>query len=401
MEAFITRCYRLILGREPEQGGLDYWVTRLKNGSTSAAEAMDGFVNSNEFRNKNLSNSDAIEILYKAMLSRDSEPAGKQYWLDRMARGESITSVVNGFCESNEFKRLCENYGIRPGSVKTDGKPAPAPQSQPGNNPKPTDIGKVRAFLARCYLLIQSREPDDGGLQYWTDKLSSGAKSAAEVVYDFINSNEFRNKHLSNSDIIEILYMSMMDRHSDAGGREYWMKRINSGESMAAIVNGFCESIEFRKICQDYGINPGQVKTSDKVKGTYTGAVSNRAAEQKAVRRMNEAKVNAFVRGTYVTALGREPGDSETAYWAWQILQMKQAPADVAKGILTSSEFRARGIGGEELIRILYRVYANREADPEGLAYWLAKLNGSTPEEIMDGFAASREFKNILSTFWE
>ena len=73
-------------------------------------------------------------------------------------------------------------------------------------------------------------------------------------------------------------------------------------------------------------------------------------------------------------------------------------PKQVTKEILMSNEFRARGIQGEELIRILYKVYLNRDADEEGLAWWMGKLSeGISAEEIMDGFAASGEFGNIVN----
>ena len=110
----------------------------------------------------------------------------------------------------------------------------------------------------------------------------------------------------------------------------------------------------------------------------------------------------AFVTHCYRVILGREPGDTEAEHWVWQLKELRIAPAEAAKGILTSEEFRSRGIGVEQLVRILYKIYMNRDADEAGLAFWLAKLDaGASPEELMDAFGASAEFKNILYTFWE
>ena len=56
VEAFVTRCYRIILSRNPDQEGLANWVKSLTSGNKSAAEVVDGFVNSQEFQNKQLNN---------------------------------------------------------------------------------------------------------------------------------------------------------------------------------------------------------------------------------------------------------------------------------------------------------------------------------------------------------
>jgi len=262
------------------------------------------------------------------------------------------------------------------------------------------DTEQVRAFLSRCYLLMQKREPDEGGLDYWTNAIVKG-KTAAEVVYEFINSNEFRARHLSNREIAEILYLTALNRAPEEEGMTYWLNRFDRGDTMAAIVNGFCESNEFKRICAAYGITSGAVKVSDSVKGVSTAARTETGIA-KETRQMSEEKIKEFVFRAYAAALCREPGDAEAEYWVWQLKELKIAPADAAKGILTSNEFKGRGIGGEQLIRILYRVYANREADEAGLAFWLEKLNaGTSQEEIMDGFAASAEFKNIVRSFWE
>jgi len=42
----------------------------------------------------------------------------------------------------------------------------------------------------------------------------------------------------------------------------------------------------------------------------------------------------------------------------------------------------------------------DREADASGLAYWKGEMaGGMTRDRVLDGFAASNEFKNILEGF--
>ena len=79
-------------------------------------------------------------------------------------------------------------------------------------------------------------------------------------------------------------------------------------------------------------------------------------------------------------------------YTCSAFLPVNSSWRDQGKGI------RAKLPGNEEFIKILYRLYLNREADAEGLALWTAQLgNGASLDEIMNGFAGSSEFKAILN----
>lgn len=257
VEAFVTRCYRIILSRNPDQEGLANWVKSLTSGNKSAAEVVDGFVNSQEFQNKQLNNADSVEILYNAMLNRGSDAAGKEDWVNRMNKGASLTSIVNGFCGSMEFGDLCDQYGINPGFVK-EASETTSSHNQAKQN-KATDSEKIRSFVTRCYRIILSRDPDEEGLNNWTNALASGDLAAANIIEGFIDSVEFTNKNLSDADTVEILYNAMLDRDSDADGKANWVRQMSNGSTLSAIINGFCGSMEFSNLCDEYGIAPGKV----------------------------------------------------------------------------------------------------------------------------------------------
>ena len=48
---FVRLVYRNVMGREPETGGFQYWVSRLDQG-TSRGGVMTGFSESSEFRSR-------------------------------------------------------------------------------------------------------------------------------------------------------------------------------------------------------------------------------------------------------------------------------------------------------------------------------------------------------------
>lgn len=151
---FVIRLYELVLGRTPETDGLANWYNALVTGSQTGAEAAQGFFFSEEFLNKNTSDTEYLETLYRTMLDRPSDSSGLAYWLDVMDTGFSRTYIYRGFAESTEFSQICANAGIVRGSVTlTESR-----DQNPG----------VTGFVSRLYSIAFSRTPDAGGLNNWT-----------------------------------------------------------------------------------------------------------------------------------------------------------------------------------------------------------------------------------------
>lgn len=115
--AFVTRFFQLCLERDPDEAGLAYWVEQLVDGHKTGADIADGFFFSREFQARNLTDTEFLEILYAACLGRQPDHGGLEYWLDKMSSGISRLEVVAGFVKSQEFISLCEVYGIDAGVV--------------------------------------------------------------------------------------------------------------------------------------------------------------------------------------------------------------------------------------------------------------------------------------------
>ena len=115
--AFVTRFYQQCLGREPDAGGLAGWVNALLNRSISGATVADGFINSAEFVNRNLSNDAYLKVMYKAFFEREPDPQGYNDWITQLNAGTSRQYVLAGFVNSAEFHNVCTRYGIDSGSL--------------------------------------------------------------------------------------------------------------------------------------------------------------------------------------------------------------------------------------------------------------------------------------------
>ncbi len=193
-----------------------------------------------------------IQRMYQVALDRTADEGGLKHWLGMMETGSTRETVFNGFSQSNEFKGICENYGIELG----------APIDEPLNGTVPTGAcvvdGKengVVSFIKRLYKICLDRDADENGLSYWNGKLRRNECSGATAAHGFVFSEEFINKNHSDADFVEYLYQAFMGRASEANGKAYWLDRMAKGEvTREDVFNGFAYSEEFVGICNSYGI---------------------------------------------------------------------------------------------------------------------------------------------------
>jgi hypothetical protein len=100
----VTRLYFATLGRAPDRGGLAFWTNRRKVGAPLATLATQVMA-SREFSVRFGAPDDAafVNLLYRNVLGRDADAAGRTYWVDVLAkRRMTRTGVLLWFSESPE-----------------------------------------------------------------------------------------------------------------------------------------------------------------------------------------------------------------------------------------------------------------------------------------------------------
>lgn len=247
-KGFVYRLYKLVLGREPDQKGLNEWTNYLTSGQKTGAEVADGFIYSKELTARKLSDSTYVEMLYKTFLNRSSDSSGKKYWVTRLQKGMSRAYVYRGFANSTEFRNICKQYGIQSGEVVLM---APKDQNE-----------GVTMFVYRCYQKFLGRKPDDAGLNDWCNRLLTGKVNAKEAAYGFVMSKEFQNKNMSNTNYIKTIYLGLFDRTADSTGLLEWVEKLEAGNSRESVFYGFADSQEFRKLAEGFGLNSSWESTS-------------------------------------------------------------------------------------------------------------------------------------------
>lgn len=240
IKAFVSRLYTQLLGREADPSGLNSWTEVLRSKKEQGAKVAQGFVESPEFKKRNLSDKEYISVLYKTFLDREADGAGLAAWQKVLDDGLSRLHVFKGFAESEEFTKICNTYGIIRGNAILT---APMDQNE-----------GVTKFIARCYKLCLGRKGDEAGINGWCNQILTGKNTAKQAAHGFVFSAEFKNKKLSNEEFVKTMYRVFMDREADPAGLDAWVKVLKSGKSREHVFNGFADSGEFKEICAEYGI---------------------------------------------------------------------------------------------------------------------------------------------------
>lgn len=162
----------------------------------------------------------SVTRLYESLLDRAPDAGSLDYWMRQLAGDGTLEGVAQAILESTELA----------------GK---APQAD-------------GAYVAWLYDQVLGRAADAGGLAYWTQNLSSGDLSRADLALALVDSGEKLQIVASHaldigaSDIgvLTRMYDALYDRRPDIDGLNYWIKRSEAGISLAYIADSFIDSDE-------------------------------------------------------------------------------------------------------------------------------------------------------------
>lgn len=257
---FVTRLYELVLNRKPETAGLNDWVRRLSSREIDGAQCMYGFFASMEYQNRNLSNAQQVTIMYRALFNREADASGFAQWMEWFGVGMTTIGVLNGFIGSTEYANLCRSYSITPGVLRSE------QLAMRDRNYGYTSL--VYRFYTKCL----GRTADIAGLEDWCTRLITGRTDGSGLASGFVFSDEYRNKHTTNTQFVDMLYYTFLDRNPDTAGVIDWVRQLDSGEhSREHVTNGFMRSQEFTTTCRERGMTvSGYLGTPDKSEAWIT-----------------------------------------------------------------------------------------------------------------------------------
>ncbi len=108
--AFLERLYNLILLRDADGFGLNYWYEVLSEKRKTPQEIAKDFFYSKEFQSRNLNDEEFVEIAYRTLLNREPEDEGFYFWLDKLKNGYLRSKLLDDFLNSKEFLKITDTF---------------------------------------------------------------------------------------------------------------------------------------------------------------------------------------------------------------------------------------------------------------------------------------------------
>jgi hypothetical protein len=207
---FIKRQYADFFGGTPSSAQISTWVKNFEGGGAPAgltdalrkASAWDGKVG-------------PVTRLYSAYFLRSPDNSGIKYWVNRSRNGTRLTAISSTFAASSEFQR---RYGALSNAD----------------------------FVKLVYQNVLGRQPDSGGLDYWTRQMKNG-KTRGQLMVGFSESSEYIRKQAPSVTVVEI-WWGMLHRAPSAAEIAGYGTRIKTGTPATTIITEVLASTEYRSL---------------------------------------------------------------------------------------------------------------------------------------------------------
>ena len=111
-ESFVARIYTKALGRDPEAAGLKYWTDEINAKRKTPVEVAELFFFAPEFTDKNLNDTEYVKVLYRTFMGREYDQGGLEYWLSQLKSGMSRKQVLESFAGCKEFQDIIVSFGL-------------------------------------------------------------------------------------------------------------------------------------------------------------------------------------------------------------------------------------------------------------------------------------------------
>lgn len=186
-----------------------------------------------------------IAALYQSILGRPADEAGLNYFTNAVTSGAgTLADVARDMAASAEARGLLSpTTPVAPVVQQPVAPVAPSPVS-PGlltgtTAPAGMSADAARSFVTGLYGSDLYRQPDTAGLAYWTDLLTSGRATPAEVRAGILGSAEAQG---AQTGVRPVPFGSQA-----VGGNVYEMAQYNAPRNLPpSIQNAFQQSLDYQ-----------------------------------------------------------------------------------------------------------------------------------------------------------
>lgn len=237
---FLNNVYTIMLNREADEEGKLYWEQKILNGETGILNFLNQMLEQKEFGELKISSQDFINKIYNLLMNREPEEEGFNYWTQRLgdeSSHEQKLNLINEIAHSQEFMGKVNEYGIL---FKKFEEKIPDEVVE--------ELSDLDIFIKDAYEHILGRSSDGDGFNYWKTKLTSKEKGAIDLIENFISTDEFKSKKISDKQFIQLIYEVLFNRQADSDGLNYWnsiYQKDNSNSRMKNLVLNIADDKEF------------------------------------------------------------------------------------------------------------------------------------------------------------
>lgn len=239
LDKFVGNIYGIIFNREADEEGKNYWINQVLDENIGVLDLLNQILDQPEFEELNISNEEFINKNYELLLNREADQEGFEYWSgilgDNTSKNERL-SLINEMAHSEEFMGEINNLGILFKKYKQE--PTVEPE-------KRSDLDE---FISDAYTYLLGRDYDYEGFNYWKNQLTSQSKGAIDLINEFIKLDEFKSRNLSDRQFISEIYQVLFNREADSDGVNYWIslyQKDKTSQRMVNIVLNIADNTEF------------------------------------------------------------------------------------------------------------------------------------------------------------
>jgi alpha-tubulin suppressor-like RCC1 family protein len=199
---YVEQVYRDVLVREADAAGLAFWLNQLESGSVSRANMISSvLVYTHE--------ATLAARLYFAIFQRSPDPVGHESWTWQISnRGAALTAEQ--LIGLNEFfsATLRDSAG----------------------------------YIDRLYRHVLGRPADSSGAAYWQSQMNPTTNfPRGEILLRFANSAEYRTK--IDADVaVARLYIAMLRRQPEDAALAFWANRLKAGGTLDQLIDDFLKN---------------------------------------------------------------------------------------------------------------------------------------------------------------
>ena len=110
LSSLISALYTRLLGRDPDEAGKLIWLNGIESNDLTYSGLVFGFVYSEEYLSYRKTDEEFITDLYEVLLGRTPDQNGLDNWLSILESGGSRVQVIDGIVNSEEFKLRVEAW---------------------------------------------------------------------------------------------------------------------------------------------------------------------------------------------------------------------------------------------------------------------------------------------------